>query len=919
MTYYPPQLQFFQEFERAVAAGTTPLYSTQVGPLYALHRYDETDEQALVGDYDRDSVVANAYVWPDHVAGAVPDLVNAEVWLENAIIRYFQGFAAGTLVADNSNQIDSGLVFKTNAYADRSAPAFGSRDVQVGDLVRLDWLDPVTGDPESLDTSVAGLVADVVPGTLNPDNRWATSFGSTVQAATESVDFPAPTLYTVVYNPAAYAGLVDGYPEDLYTIRVLAVGVGTASGGTLDGTELRITSAGGDTQVDAVLGEATAPWNGAAYEVALGARGAVMTVVDAGAGTAYAGQYWQVTISQTYTETDVTSALEFDSTGPFTGARNTQYSVTVVRGGEIGVDDVIFGFRTNNGTDISGQLQVDAADYTLVLQNDYPIGNYGMTLTFFINTQWNTGDVLVFDVLAPTEGAYHTLVVSETIPTLLGTALDIELRVGRECELLADYLVLTVDDITVMPYAFVEDDLLGVVRPYALISGSMYADYRELRTDLANTMQVTDGISSVETLFGPAVADNPLGLAVYLARLNSGSTEVYAMPVESYDQAGFVEALDALTLYDTEVWSLNLLLDGLTAAEAIKDLLKAHVLERSNEDNNQWRVGWTTNPTLPTVGVYVETPAEADLTATITEQGAGLYRRVTVTGGLLITNEVTGGDTLRINYATDADGVVTYDEYTVDRVISETVAILTSGPAATITVPVKVEFWRTLDKSSYASELSAYPVKFGTRRMLCVYQDGAEDVSGNSLPLMYVAAALSGQRSGISPHAPMSELTLSGIYATPVQNFNKTQLNTIASGGNWIVHKDSTDRIYTRHQVTTAIALAANASDLLQQEGSFTSNADDICRTMYPQLQGLVGEGNVSPDMLALIKQRFNSVNEGIRNRPYTAKLGPQIQDVELTKLAVHPVHRDTVLLEADYDLPSPMNKLQVTLKFGAA
>jgi hypothetical protein len=197
--------------------------------------------------------------------------------------------------------------------------------------------------------------------------------------------------------------------------------------------------------------------------------------------------------------------------------------------------------------------------------------------------------------------------------------------------------------------------------------------------------------------------------------------------------------------------------------------------------------------------------------------------------------------------------------------------------------------------------------------------DGAEDVDGNDLPLMYLCSALSGQRSGVAPHAPMSELELLGIYATPVQNFNSTQLNRIAEGGNWLVVKDFDGRIYTRHQVTTAIALDANADDLLQQEASFTSNADDICRTMNPQLQGLVGEGNVSDDMLALVKQRFNSVNESIRNRPYSAKLGPQITDVELTKLAINPVHRDTIDLEADYDLPPPLNDLSVILKFGVS
>lgn len=918
MTYSPPLLKIRQEFERAVAAGATPLYSVQVGPLYALHRFAQESEKAKIDDYDRDEA-AQSYAWPDKIPGGVVDLDDVTVPVENALLRYFVGYAVANLVSDGSNQVNSGLVFKTNAFADRSAPAFGSRDVQAGDVVRLRWNDPGDGSPQLFESAVAGFVADVTPGTTNPVNRWSTNFGDTVQGASESIEWPAPSKYTVVYDSSAYDGLPDGYPSDVYTIRVLEVGVGTDSGGTLDGTKLCITSAGNDTESEVILGSVDAPWNGAAYDITLGSRGATMTIDDSGSGSVYAGQYWQVTISMNYTEVDPTDNTEFDSIGPYDGSKNTQYIISVITGGEIGVDDVVFGFRTNNGADITGQLQVNAADFALVAQNDYPIGNRGMVLRFFKNTQWNTGDILVFDVTAETNAAYHTLVLQDTVPTVATVDLDMELFVRQEAELLSDYFEAAVDDITIEPYAFVEDDLLGVLKPFPIFDGALYADYRELRADLANTLIATDGITSIEDELGPIIQENPLAYAAYLARLNSGSTEIHVMPVESNDLAGYTEAFDALTRYDLEVWGITPLIDGLDDAESIKVLLKAHVLERSDESIKQWRTAWFSNPTQRVIGVYTETPAGSDLLGTIAEHGTSLYRKLQITGGLLLTEEVRGGDTLRINYTEEADGTITYDEYQIDRVVSETEAILVSGPSAAITVPIKIEIWRTLTKSEYAEALSAYPVIFGNRRIRCLYMDGPEDVDGNSMPLMYVMSALSGQRSGLPPHAPMSELELDGVYATPVQNFNDSQLNTIAEGGNWLVVKDFDGRIYTRHQVTTAIALDENADDLLQQEGSFTSNADDICRTLNPQLQGLVGEGNVSDDMLALIKQRFNSVNESIRNRPYSAKLGPQIQDVELTKLAVNEVHRDTVDLEADYDLPAPMNHLDVVLSFGVA
>ena len=714
MAYSPPLLKIRQEFERAVAAGATPLYSVQVGPLYALHRFEQSTEKAKIDDYDRD-VAAQTYSWPDKVAGGVVQLDSVEVPIENALLRYFEGYSVAKLVTSNSNQVKSGLVFKTNSYAARSAPAFGSRDVTAGDIVRLAWNDPVTGLPKTFESAVASFIADTTPGTTNPTNRWATHFDDTTQGASESVTYPAPTKYTVVYSAAAYDGLADGYPSDVYTIQVLQVGVGTTSGGTMDGTQLKISSSGNDTVSTVVLGAASAPWNGSAYAITLGSRGATMTIDDAGSGSVYAGQYWQVTISMNYTEVDVADPTEFDSIGPYGGSKNTQYLIRVISGGEVGTDDLVFGYSTNNGADTSGQIQVNASDFALVLQNDYPIGSQDMDLRFFKTTQWNTGDILVFDVTAETDAAYHTLVLQDTVPTTNAVDLDMSLFVRQESELLSTYYTASLDSIIISPYAFVEDDLLGVTKPFALFGGALYADYKELRADLANTLMSTDGITSIEDTFGPITSENPLALAVYLARLNSGSTEVYAMPVESNNLAGYTEAFDALTLYDLEVWGICPLVDGLTDAEAIKVLLKAHVLERSDESVKQWRTMWITNPTQPTAGIYTQTAAGADLLATISEHGTGLYRKLEISGGLMLTNEVRAGDKVRINYTLQDDWTYIYVEYTIDRVASEDEAILTSGPSAAISVAVKMEIWRTYTKSEYATALKNYPVKFGNR------------------------------------------------------------------------------------------------------------------------------------------------------------------------------------------------------------
>jgi len=907
MAYYPPQLLIYQDFQPTLLTGITPLYAFIMGPNYALHRYSVEAEKARIGNYERD-VLNQLYDWPDHVPGGVVDLERALVKVENALLRYYRSWASVQAVADNGNQFRSGVIFHTNAYADATAIAFGTRGVQAGDVARLRWIDPGTGLQVDFETVVAAFVADVIPGTTNPVPRFATDFGDTTQHATEDPAHPAPTRLTVAYSAAAYAGLVDGYPEDTYSITVTKVGYGVISGGTLDGTELHITSAGGEEN-DVVLGATN--WVGPHYLVDLGVRGATMRIVDAGAGTLMVGQLWMVEIAQNYTEVDIDNAAQFDVLGTYVGSKSTQYIVTVLSGGKVGTDNLVFGIRTNNGADSEDQVQVPASDFGIVSANDYPVGTLDMVLHVIKNTEWCTGDTFVFDVVAETEGAEHTVVFQDAVPVIMGVPVDLDLFITETKDFDAAYVDLTADQIGVDAFAFITTDTMGASKALDVFGGVMFADYREMRTDAANVLGVTDGLDSVEDLLGPACQDNPLSLGVYMARLWSGSVEVYYMALLTDDAAGYTAALGVSTEYD--------MLHGIvpmTATEAIKTLIKQHVDERSDENNLQWRIGWVVNPTLALQAVYTE-QAHHELLATVSEYSPGLYRQVTCLNALFVTNAIRAGDLLRINFD---DTLGTYDTYVIDRVVDENNLVLVAGPDAAITVPVQIEIWRNLTTSEYAEALSEYPATFGDRRMYVVYADGAEDQeSGDALPLEYLCAALAGQRSGMAPHAPMSNVSIGGFVLDPQYRFSRTQLNTIGSGGNWIVTKDFTENIYTRHQVSSAIGVPAYAGDLLQQEQQFTTNTDQISRDYRDAVKSLIGRGNISDDMMAILRARFQSTTEAIRNRPYPATLGPQIVDMEIVKLMVDPTNRDTVDAELDITEPPPLNRLRVHLKISAA
>jgi hypothetical protein len=910
MAYREPKLQIFQDFEAALAAGAAPLHGCIIGPNYELHRFDEESEKAEIGEYDR-AVSSSTVLWPDKVAGGVIDVDNATLWIEDALLRYYESIASAEVVTDNSNKIFSSVIFKSNSFADRTFSAFGNRDVQVGDTARVSWVESSSSQKVTFETTVAGFEADVVPGTADPDATRRIGFGDTTEGATESPSTTVPSKFITDYDTSLYDGLADGYPLDVYTIRVLEQGFDGAGG--LDGTTLRITSAGNDVTLEVVLGSVDAPFASASsasagnYEVPLGARGALLLLSDAGSGTIEDQATWDVTISQDYTEVDPASPIEFDVSGPYTGDKNTQYVMTVVLGGDVGTDDLVINVTTTNGADTTEQFTVPAADFASSSVNDYAIGIRGIEISFFDVTQWNTGDVIVWDVEAESEGAIHTLILRDPLPVATGIDLDLDLFVRDTFEFPSDSYDLTEDDITIFGNASYVTDILGTgEEPFPIFDGILYADYRELKTDDCNQVGAIDSITDVESILGPVSPLNPLAKGVSHALENSGGIAVFYIAICSDDLTGYTEALDILTEND--------LVHGLVPLsndQDVKDLTVAHVKERSDNLNNQWRIAWFANNEPQVSDVYTELYSGDDILATVEEFSVGLYRKVVASGALFETNGVEAGDTLRINFSIDSEGNETYDEYIIDRVEDEETLILTTSLPGAITVAVKVEVWRNLSKTEYATALAQHAAQYNERRVYAVWADNPVENDGSALDLIYLAAALAGQRSGIPPHAPMSNLDVAGIALDPQLKFSRTQLNTIAAGGVWIVVKDFTGRVYTRHQLSTI----TNPDDLNQREQSKTTNLDHISRDFRDNTQDLFGQGNISPEMLALIRQRVNSLIEKISNRSYPAKIGPQMLDAEILTLAVDEVLRDSVIVEINPDMPDPLNELTIRFK----
>jgi hypothetical protein len=906
MAYIQPQLRIFQEFEAALTAGLTPLYACIIGPQYGIHTGDDC---ASLGDYDRTQ--STTYSWPDKSAGSTVEQDTAVVKFNDAVLRYYEGsgFAVPSGTDPGSNKIyASGLTLKTlNGYSRSSI--FGTRDVAIGDKVNVVW------DGNSVDTQVAGFEAETV------DTIGTATAASGNQSATSAV---APTVdsQTIADNEltvaagGSYDGLAEGVVSETYTVTVTKAGASgiaeasiVSSSGTDDiaGVTINYTSTAIGTRgvtcsftdtgsSSSSLGDSSSSSNGS---IVSNSESSVTVSESSSSANDYedlvVGDTWTISAQQDYAVPTPVAG------GTYSGAENTTYIVKIVSGGIVGTDDIIYSVITDTGYDVQSNTVVSEA-------GDILIGNYGVTLTLTNGEQFAGGDVWSVDVLASDDGAVKTILLADKLvdgaeEAATSDTLTVTISLVDDVELPSVYYTTDETSITILPSAKVTGTYLGTSQQFTVLEADACVEYKDLLIDNTTTINAIDSISDVEDTLGPVTTANPLAKAVYSALLNSNGTTVYYVGVASDDFSGYSDALDVIST-DQDVYSLV----PLNKTTTVVNLFEGHVDEQSSAENNNWRRVVVNANVDQTSAIYTADSLGADITATVTDSAGGSnYVNVFADGGLFITNGVQAGDILRINYRPYA-GETIYDTAVIDSVENEEELVLLTSLDEEFPVEVKIEVHRTLNLTSYATAIGQAAGNISNRRVDYVWpdtiSDGTEDVSG-----VYLCAALAGLRSGVAPHAPLTNVEITGFYnPTRTKMFNATQLNIMAGNGVWIVTQDLSGAVFTRHQVTT------DNTDVNKREQTITTNLDSISRQFREGFSDLIGRGNVSEEMLDIIRTRVHSLAEQVQGLPYPTTLGPQLQDYEITQLEVDPVLRDRILLTIAPVLPYPLNNLDITM-----
>lgn len=320
MTYILPQIQVFQIFNALPREVVRNLNAFVFGANYALFRYSEADEKALIGlgAYDKDSDTTYPWSAVNCPARAVVDTNYVKLFAENVWAEYLALDSLDNVNVKSATERNkvrvADLVLKSGNGFDRSGILL--RDVRLGDRVRYEY----TSDGTTYEgmTKVVGFEADIAAAVVGATSVKASNADAEAVLG-DVLDSNGATVGTVTMlsDLQAFPGMyADGVVADTVTIRV-------TTGGSAGTAKASVTYASGKYSRAGVVIEAAADYTGRLY------IGNCM-YVEFDDDTFVAGATYSVDVSCDYTKLATT---DFTVSGAYEGTRNTTYAIEVVRGG----------------------------------------------------------------------------------------------------------------------------------------------------------------------------------------------------------------------------------------------------------------------------------------------------------------------------------------------------------------------------------------------------------------------------------------------------------------------------------------------------------------------------------------------------------------------------------------------------------
>ena len=942
MTYIKPQVLIHQQFSQPTNSDDTTLRAMIVGPNAILHRYSDPDEKALIalGDYSPSSEDMTVDLQTLGMSdGGVVDTDSATLYIDNALEVYFtHKAAAGDTTGFEWSGVDPNTIncdIDNFSFVDfdedhKRYPRL-PRDVQPGDYVEVSCDVEDTINPcgkVSLLSKITSIGVTSSTATISAatavDPKASIASASAVSVDSSNVHAPENKPTLVVTEDANHVTGFNPYKAGTFSpTYVVTVDSMISSANCSNTLRIRIQCTDtGEDYYENILSGVEFKLGGFGYKATITFKDKDVQFADNTTTPATVADYWTITESFVYTQSTVTT----NSDEEYLGDYDDDYTVVVTRGGIVDdtADCPLFTLKSKSGYDYISNIRIKDNN-----KNYY--GNKGIALTFS-GTQFYTGQTFTFTCKASKPEKATGLILQNNLPTAMlntNTKLDIKLLACKNIALKADnpaqpgLPVFTIEDnyLTVERSLIIRDydiDEDGDALDCELIGGKMYFEFREWAQSAVGELNYCDSVSSLDLIPGQLDPDNPVKYAVYKALTNSNGVPVVytavADPTDMDDWAaafGVVEGAEdiysvtptsqdirvlnqAAALIETESgaeqcrWKTGVFsIAGVTVRKIIGQNLINNTLFTTSDDGEEVKAA-----IVPQYKSSVpETPTLDDVSRTyitITSNNASFKNE----DG---SDKIKPGDTVYILNGSDNS-----ERYTVNKVISAETVEIRENPYAVKQENKRIEVWHKMSKNEQAEYFGTIAGSFNTRRIMVV----APDIVGEDtleLPGYYLAAAISGYKSGINAYQGMTRTEITGFddYSRSKPYFTESQLDLMAKSGVCIVLTDSNGTAYIRH------ALSTNTSTTADQEEVITRDYDYICKGIHSILNKYIGRYNSTSKVLSKIRDALRNTLQSYYNNGY-------ITSYSNIKVQSHALLADRVEVYVTIGLPFPINNIEV-------
>lgn len=173
------------------------------------------------------------------------------------------------------------------------------------------------------------------------------------------------------------------------------------------------------------------------------------------------------------------------------------------------------------------------------------------------------------------------------------------------------------------------------------------------------------------------------------------------------------------------------------------------------------------------------------------------------------------------------------------------------------------------------------------------------------VPGYYFTTAVAGQVVGKQPSDPLTNRSIVGFAKAYRSNdyFTDAQLDTIASGGNWILEERAVGAIFNRHQLST------DATTIQTRELSITTQLDFAAKTYRDTVSPLIGRRVITTSFIQQLEAIMIGVGDDLVENGH-------VRDVQVLNVFQDELQPDTIKAEISILPLFPLNYITITIEF---